>query len=174
VAPLAGRVIHRVGSNRLATTGFLVSAAGAAWMAVVATAQDYTALLPGIVGFGVGLAISTSPITLTAIHDVPAVRLGVASALPNISRYIGGALGGALLGAVLHAHLTTGLDRALGRLSPAGRELVAEGFRSAVFLAVGFLLLAAIAAARMPRLDPHEAGPAGAATPGPLDAPVPR
>lgn len=63
-------------------------------MAVSATAQDYTVLVPGIVGFGVGLAISTSPITLTAIHDVPPARLGVASALPNISRYTGGAARG--------------------------------------------------------------------------------
>lgn len=174
VAPLAGRSIGRVGSDRLATAGFLISAAGAAWMAVAATAQDYTVLLPGIVGFGVGLAISTSPITLTAIHDVPVARLGVASALPNISRYIGGALGGALLGAILHAHLTTGLDRALGRLSPAGRDLVAEGFRSAVLLAVAFLLLAALAAARMPRLDSREAGAELVSPRASLDTPVAR
>ena len=174
VAPLAGRSIHRVGSDRLATAGFMVSAAGATWMALAATAQDYTLLLPGIVAFGVGLAISTSPITLTAIHDVPAARLGVASALPNISRYTGGALGGALLGAVLHAHLTTGLDRALGQLSPSGRDLVSEGFRSAVLLAVAFLLLAALAAARMPRLDQHENGPGAIHPSTPVDAPVVR
>ena len=173
VAPLAGRSIARVGSDRLATIGFLVSAAGAAWMAFAATAHDYTALLPGIIAFGVGLAISTSPITLTAIHDVPAARLGVASALPNISRYTGGALGGALLGAVLHAHLTTGLDRAVGRLSPPGRDLVAEGFRSAVLLGVGFLLIAALAAARMPRLDVHEA-PAAIGPSASLDTPMAR
>ncbi len=173
VAPLAGRSIARVGSDRLATIGFLVSAAGAAWMALAATAQDYSALLPGIIAFGVGLAISTSPITLTAIHEVPAARLGVASALPNISRYTGGALGGALLGAILHAHLTTGLDRAVGQLSPPGRDLVAEGFRSAVLLGVGFLLIAALAAARMPRLDVHEA-PAVVSPSASLDTPAAR
>ena len=81
--------------------------------------------------------------------------------------------GGALLGAVLHAHLTTGLDRALGQLSPPDRDLVAEGFRSAILLAVAFLLLAALAAARMPRLD-HDAGPAPLTPPVPLDASVVR
>jgi EmrB/QacA subfamily drug resistance transporter len=172
VAPLAGRSIHRVGSDRLAAAGFLISAAGASGMALAATSQDYTLLLPGIIGFGVGLAISTSPITLTAIHDVPAARLGVASALPNISRYTGGALGGALLGAILHAHLPAGLDRSLGQLAPADRDLVAEGFRSAVLLAVALLLLAALAAARMPRLDTREpAAPRPVPRPG-LDAPV--
>ena len=174
VAPLAGRSIGRAGSDRLATAGFLVSALGAAWMSATATAEDYTALLPGIVLFGVGLAIATSPVTLTAIHDVPSARLGVASALPNISRYTGGALGGALLGAVLHAHLSAGLDRASGRLAPAGRDLVAEGFRWAVLLAFGFLLLAALAASRMPRLTGREPAPARAGAAIALDARVAR
>ncbi len=174
VAPLAGRSIGRVGSDRLATGGFLISAAGAAWMAVTSTYQDYTLLVPGLLLFGVGLAISTSPITLTAIHDVPASRLGVASALPNISRYTGGALGGAVLGAILHAHLTTGLDRALGQLSPSGRELVAEGFRSAVVVAAGFLLLAAVAAAGMPRLDSQDPTPAPVGPLAGIDTPAVR
>jgi EmrB/QacA subfamily drug resistance transporter len=153
VAPLAGRAIARAGSDRLATAGFLVAGAGALWMALAAGRQSYALLLPGLVCFGVGLAISTSPVTMTAIHDVPAARLGVASALPNISRYTGGALGAALLGTVLHAHLAPGLDRALGQVGPGGRAMVAEGFRAALLLAVAFLLLAAVAASRMPRID---------------------
>lgn len=152
VAPLAGRSIARVGSDRLAVAGFLTAAAGAMWMALGAPAQSYPALLPGIVAFGVGLAMSTSPITLTAIHGVPPARLGVASALPNISRYTGGALGAAVLGTVLHANLTPGVERALGQVAPAGRDLVSGGFRSALLVAVGFLLLAAAASSRMPRL----------------------
>lgn len=172
VAPLAGRSIARVGSRRLATGGFVISAAGAVWMGVAAGGQGYAAMLPGIVAFGVGLAISTSPITMTAIHDVPAARLGVASALPNISRYTGGALGAALLGAVLHANLPPGLDRALGRVGPAGRDLVADGFRSALLLAAGFLLVAAVAAARMPRID--AGAPVATRDPGAIDAPLAR
>ncbi len=113
-------------------------------------------MLPGILGLGIGLAMSTAPITTTAIHEVPASRLGVASALPNISRYTGGALGAALLGAILSANLSSGLERSLGRVAPAGRELVADGFRSALLVAAAFLLLAALAASRMPRLDSHE------------------
>lgn len=153
VAPLAGRAISRVGSDRLATAGFVVSAAGAVWMALTAGAQDYVVLLPGLVAFGVGLAVSTSPITTTAIHDVPPARLGVASALPNISRYTGGALGTAILGAVVHAGLPGGVERALGRVAPADRALVADGFHWALLVAAGLLALAALAASRMPRLD---------------------
>ena len=126
VAPLAGRAIAPVGSERLATIGFVVSASGALWMAVAAGAQSYAVLLPGIIAFGVGLATSTSSITMTAIDGVPAARLGVASALPNISRYIGGALGAALLGTVLHANLPA---CAGGRVGPARRRRARPGGR---------------------------------------------
>ena len=173
VAPLAGRAMMRVGSERLATAGFLVAAGGALWTGLAAPEQSYAAVLPGILGLGIGLAMSTAAITATAIHDVPAARLGVASALPNISRYTGGALGAAILGAILNAHLPAGLEEALGRVSPAGRALVADGFRTALLAAAGFLLLAALAASRMPRLDAR--APAAVAPPPPsLDAPVPR
>lgn len=172
VAPLAGRAMLRLGSERLATAGFLVAAAGAAWTGLAATGQSYAEILPGILGLGIGLAMSTAAITATAIHEVPAARLGVASALPNISRYTGGALGAAVLGAVLNAHLSAGLEEALGRVGAPGRELVAEGFRNALLVAAGFLLLAALAASRMPRLDAREPVPAPSAPP--LDAPLPR
>jgi EmrB/QacA subfamily drug resistance transporter len=172
VAPLAGRSMLRAGSERLATAGFLVAAGGAVWAGLAAPQQEYAAVLPGILGLGVGLAMSTAAITATAIHDVPAARLGVASALPNISRYTGGALGAAILGAILNAHLPTRFEHALGRVPADGRELVAEGFRTASLAAAGFLLLAALAASRMPRLDAR--APVAAARPASLDAPVPR
>ena len=120
VAPLAGRAMMPVGSDRLAATGFLVAASGAVWTGLAAPSQDYAAVLPGILAFGVGLAMSTAAITATAIHEVPAARLGVASALPNISRYTGGALGAAILGAILNAHLPASLEQALGRVAPGG------------------------------------------------------
>jgi hypothetical protein len=49
---------------------------------------------------------------------------------------------------------------------------VAEGFRSAVLLAVAFLLLAAVAAARMPRLDARDVGPALVTPQTSLDTPM--
>ncbi|MGD9695743.1 MAG: DHA2 family efflux MFS transporter permease subunit [Thermoleophilia bacterium] len=159
VAPLAGRSMAAVGSERLAGCGLLVSAAGAVEMALAAPHQRYALVLPGILAFGAGLAASTAAITATAIHEVPAGRLGVAASLPNISRYVGGALGTAVLGVVLHANLPAGLDRALGRLDPGGRALVAGGFRAALLVAAALLAAAAVAALRMPRLGGRTATP---------------
>jgi Na+/melibiose symporter-like transporter len=173
VAPLAGRAIAPVGSDRIATIGFAISACGAVWMALAAGSQEYPVLLPGIIAFGVGLATSTSSITMTAIDGVAGRRLGVVSALPNISRYIGGALGAAILGAILHANLPGSVEDALGQVAPAGRDLVADGFRSALLVAAVFLLIAAAAASRMPRLGVREPIPAVSAAAS-LDAPVAR
>ena len=164
VSPYAGRVMLRVGSERLAVAGLLVAACGSLWAAIAATAQSYPRLLPGLLGLGVGLAMSTSPITTTAIHDVPPARLGVASALPNISRYTGGALGAAVLGVVLGHSVPAPLERLTSQADAAGRALVADGFRSAMVVAAGFLVLAAAAALRMPRLDGREPAAAGPAS----------
>jgi MFS family permease len=141
VAPIAGRLMARTGAARMAAAGFTVAALGAVGMGLAATARDYTLLLPGLIGFGVGLAMSTSPITTTAISEVPRARLGVASSLPNISRYVGGGLGSAILVALVGT--TTVGDAQAG-------DLVAADFRVALFAAAGMLLVAAAIAARMP------------------------
>jgi Na+/melibiose symporter-like transporter len=166
VAPLAGRALARgAGSVRLAVSGISLAAAGALAMALAAPAQSYLALLPGLVAFGVGLAVSSSPITTTAIHDVPPARLGVASALPNIFRYTGGALGTAVLGALLHAAIPAGAERSAGRVAPAWSDLVSGGFRASLIAATGFLVLAGLIASRMPPLDRRPAAAGAHAAP---------
>lgn len=166
VAPLAGRHVWRLGAARMATVGFAVATLGTVGMALAAPLQSYGVLLPGIAALGVGLAITTSAVTSTAIQDVPPERLGVASALPSISRYTGGALGTAVLGVILHASSPAHLAHGGGRLGPAARELVAGGMRTALIAGAAFMVLAALAASRMPRpsaLRPAPALPQGAA-----------
>jgi EmrB/QacA subfamily drug resistance transporter len=150
VSPLAGRAFGRAGPAGMATAGYMVSIAGTVLTALLAGRESYAAILPGIVLIGVGLAMATSPITTSAISEVPATQLGVASALPNISRYAGGALGTAVLGVVLHAAIPRGAESSTTRADEAVRELIADGFRNALLVAAGFLAIAAVAAARLP------------------------
>jgi EmrB/QacA subfamily drug resistance transporter len=164
VAPLAGRAMGRVGAGRMATAGFAVAAAGALWMALVAPAQSYAELVPGIVAFGVGLAMATSPITTTAMSEVPPERVGVAAALPNIFRYTGGGLGVAVLGVLMDAALPPGVERGTRRAIAPVRDLVSDGFRQAMIAAVAFLVLAALVATLMPRHLP-EGAPAAVGQP---------
>lgn len=152
VSPLAGRAFARTGPARMATAGYVIAAIGALETALAASAESYAAIVPGIVLFGVGLAMASSPVTTSAISEVPREQLGVASSLPNISRYTGGALGSALLGVIMHAAIPAGAERSTERAISAVRELVTAGFRNALFAAVGFLVVAAFAAVRLPRL----------------------
>jgi EmrB/QacA subfamily drug resistance transporter len=152
VSPLAGRAFARTGPARMATAGYLISAIGALEVALAAGTESYAAIAPGIVLFGVGLAMASSPVTTSAISEVPKSQLGVASSLPNISRYTGGALGTAVLGVIMHAAIPPGAERSTERAISAVRELVTEGFRNALFTAVGFLAVAAFAAVRLPRI----------------------
>lgn len=154
VSPFAGRHMLRMGSNRMATTGFSIATGGALWMAVSALQESYPVMLPGILLFGGGLAMCTAPITTTVVSEVPRDRLGVVSSLPNLSRYIGGALGAAGLSAVLGATVPARLERATGLVDAPSRDIVAGGFRASAFVAAGFLFVAALIASRMPRLDP--------------------
>lgn len=150
--PIGGRLMGQVRSQRLATAGYGISAAGAVAMALGAGHERYGLLLPGLVLFAAGLAVAQSPITTTAISEVPPERLGVASSLPNISRYAGGAFGTAVLGVIMHSALPLGADRGTTRGDALVRADVTSGFRSAALVAAVFLLIALIISTRMPNL----------------------
>lgn len=152
VSPIAGRLTGRAGANVLATVGYLVGLAGALEMAFAGMTERYWPMLPGLFLFAGGLALAQSPATTVAISDVPPERLGVASSLPNISRYAGGALGTALLGVIMHAAIPSGAERATTLAPPDVRTDVAAGFRAALIAAAVFLIVATVVATRMPHL----------------------
>lgn len=152
ISPIAGRLMGRAGANTLAVIGYLLALAGALEMALAGMGQRYWPMLPGLFLFAIGLALAQSPATTVAISDVPPERLGVASSLPNISRYAGGALGTALLGVIMHAAIPPGAERATDLAEPAVRADIAAGFRAALVAAAVFLLVAPAVATRMPHL----------------------
>ena len=147
VSPLAGRGVNAVGADRVAMTGYAVAALGTVSLVIGAAAETYLALLPGIVLLSAGLALATAPITVVAISEVPAARLGVASSFPNISRYTGGAFGAAILGSVLTASAQADGVR---YTSAEIAHRVADGFSHSVAVALVFLAVALLAAWRMP------------------------
>lgn len=152
IAPLAGRAMGRFQARHLAITGYLVALLGCVEMALVAPAQGYLGMLPGLFLFAIGLAFAQAPVTAVAISDVPGHRLGVASSLPNISRYAGGAMGTAVLGVVMHAAIPSGAERSMALAAPPIREDIAEGFRAALLTGAVFLVLAAVVARRIPAM----------------------
>ena len=142
VAPLAGRMVHRLGPGRIAGAGFALSAIGVVGMALAVSTERYVMVVPGMVAFAAGLAMAIAPMNTTAVHQAPPERLGVASSLPNIFRYTGGAIGSAVMLAVVHGRVPEAITRRPGRGTESERALLASGVSAALVVAIVALALA--------------------------------
>jgi predicted MFS family arabinose efflux permease len=129
VAPIAGRLVARVGERRIVVTGLACQAAGLAWMAL-GTAGSYPALIPAMVLTGTEVSAAMPAAQNAAIAAVPREVIGTASGVYNAMRQVGGAFGIAIASAAFTA--------VGGFATPAA---VAHGARAAL------LVTAAIAAA---------------------------
>lgn len=151
-SPASGRLMIRYGSDTVVRVAIGTAFVGAITLGFGALAQSYAWMVPGLLLTGVGLSAATAPVTTTAIHEAPQARLGVAAALPNVSRYSGGALGAALLGTVLAMSLPASVTAEAGLLTPALRADAAHGMQNALLAAAALLLVGVFAAFRMPRV----------------------
>ena len=136
-APLAGRLLNRVGARPLTGGGLLLTAAG---LLEIALRHGSTGLLLGLALAGLGLGAFTPANNATIMAASPAGHTGVVSGVLNMTRGIGTALGVALASA-----LYTG---AVGnRDSGGGSGAVAHGLTlsltalGSIALVVGVALL---------------------------------
>jgi len=100
IAPLAGRIVSRVGPRVPIAAGFAVAAAGLALLVVSEAGSGYPPLLVAFLLWGIGLGFVTPAVVAAAIAAVPKARAGLASAINNTARQAGGAIGIAVAGAV--------------------------------------------------------------------------
>lgn len=86
-----GTLAGRIGPRVFMTVGPLVMAAGSLLLLLVSESFDYWwQVLPGMVLFGLGLAITVSPLTSAILGAVHTERSGIASAVNNaVSRVAG-------------------------------------------------------------------------------------
>ncbi len=135
-ATIVGAVI---GSRIVLRLGFRATAASAMGLIVVgsliltqvtrSTSQFTVAVAMFIVGTGLGISFVTT--SLAAQHSVERARMGVATALVNFSRQLGGALGIAVSAAIALSALTSRMDELFpGNHIKPGALLSAQTARS--------------------------------------------
>lgn len=97
----------------------VLAAAGMGVLATLGVGSSYWQVLPGFVLTGAGMALSAAPATQAIVASLPQSKQGVASAVNDLSRELGGVLGIAVLGSVLNAGYRYDLADA-ARGMPAG------------------------------------------------------
>jgi EmrB/QacA subfamily drug resistance transporter len=122
-----GGLADRLGPRLFMGFGPLTAAAGLALMLRIDADLDYaTDLLPALLVFSLGLALTVAPLTATVLADADDSNAGIASGINNAIARVAGLLAVAAVGAVVSAQFSSALDDRLAgqTLSPAARTAV--------------------------------------------------
>lgn len=136
MSTIAPRIAARIGSRTTMIAGVAIFGAGLVTLALRASVEGgYMSILPGLMLIGLGMGLTMTPATEAITATLPAEKQGVASALNDTSREVGGALGVALLGSILSSGYREAIEPALEGLSPELAETASEGIGSAYAVA---------------------------------------
>jgi predicted MFS family arabinose efflux permease len=101
LASRLGRLAERTGPRLPMTVGILLTGAGVGLLAFLKPGDSYVAhVLPGIVVFALGLALTVPPLTNTAVSSVADSQAGIASGVNDEAARVAALLGVALCGLV--------------------------------------------------------------------------
>ncbi len=107
MSSVAPRIAARLGSRITMMAGIAIAISGLVALAVAASPDGgYLAILPGLMLIGLGMGTTMTPATEAITATLPADKQGVASALNDTSREMGGAVGVALLGSIVSSGYT--------------------------------------------------------------------
>lgn len=166
---LAPKAAAKFGSRRVCVSDLVLIAAALAVLAQLGLASSYWLLAAGLLVLGAGMGAAMTPATTAITAALPRRQQGVASAMNDLSREVGGALGIAVIGSIMTAiyrsHLTvagvpaTVLNQARDSLAVASRiggpvsaqanTAFIDGIHVALLAAAGTVLFAALAVAAL-------------------------
>jgi EmrB/QacA subfamily drug resistance transporter len=152
----SGQLAARIGPRLQMSAGPIVVGAGLAMLTLATYGATYGVyVLPAVVVFGLGLAITVAPLTATALNSAPAQHSGIASAVNNDVARLGGLLAVAVLPALAGITGTTYLHP----------DALAAGFRTAALISGGLCTVGGLLAAATIINPPRMPRPAGAPAP---------
>ncbi|MFV2119722.1 MFS transporter [Streptomyces sp. Act-28] len=167
------RLMTRVPPRLLMGPGFLTAAVGMLLLTRLEVDTSYVGLiLPAELLLGLGMGTAFMPAMSLSTHGVQPRDAGVASAMVNTSQQVGGAIGTALLNTIaasattahLAAHMASAVTPQAQRL--VRLEAMVEGYTSAIWWAVGILVVAASIALTLVDTGRPNLAPRGAAKDG--------
>jgi EmrB/QacA subfamily drug resistance transporter len=130
-APQAPKLVERLGTTKVVVTGLIVVAAALACYASD-TLMSSVVIGLGIRGlFGLGMGLTSAPVTESIMGSLPVNRAGVGSAVNDTTRQTGGALGVAVIGSVFAARYHASIT-GLSAFSPSVARAAHESIGTAL------------------------------------------
>ncbi len=125
IADRAGsRLTGAVGLSCIGLSFLLVSTLG--------TDSSYWHFLFALIPFGIGMALSGPPATNAIVGSLPPEKQGVASAVNDVSRELGGALGIAVLGSVMNEAYRSAVTDSTAGLPPEAASAATSSLAAAM------------------------------------------
>ena len=141
LSPGAGRLSQRIGARLPMTVGSLIAALGLLLLGQISAGDGYVSeVLPGVVVFGVGMALTVAPLTAAVLASVGDELAGVASGVNNAVARLAGLLAVAALPAIAGITAGTSIEASLD-----------AGFATALRIAAGLTAAGAVTAAVLVR-----------------------
>jgi MFS family permease len=136
IAPIAGKLVDRVGARALAAPGLVLQAVGFLWLLQEAhTHAGYAHFVVPFVLAGVGISMALPAPSAAGLNAAPPALLGRAAGVLNTLQQLGQAVGVAVVTVVFDAH---------GSLDSPAQTL--SGYEPALVTAAVISLLGALAA----------------------------
>jgi EmrB/QacA subfamily drug resistance transporter len=134
-APLAARIVEKVGTKIVVTLGLTTVALAMGWLATIDINSGYghIALTLSLLGLGMGAAMA--PATESIMGSLPLAKAGVGSAMNDTTRQIGGALGVAILGSILASSYGAAMEPVVQNLPPQAAEVAGDSVGGAIRVA---------------------------------------
>ncbi|MEL6893145.1 MAG: MFS transporter [Actinomycetota bacterium] len=116
----------RVGRGPIGALGLVCMGIGTAVFSTVGEASSYWTFAAALVVFGAGMGLAAPPATEAIVEALPRAQQGVASAMNDVARELGGALGIAIIGSALTAGYRASVDDASDALPAGTTEVVRD------------------------------------------------
>jgi EmrB/QacA subfamily drug resistance transporter len=136
----AGRLVDRLGAQRLTILGLVAIVIGSFGLTVIPSGFGIPGYLAPIVFITFGYALFQTANNTAVMKDVPSDRRGAISGLLNLSRNLGLITGTSVMGAIF------ALAAGTSEITEASAEAVAGGMRITFAVAAGLIILALIIA----------------------------
>lgn len=138
VAPIAGRLVDRIGERPLVVIGLTLQAVGMFWISELSNGSvQYSDLVLPLIVTGCGVSMAMPATQSASVGALPREAVGIASGVYSMMRQLGGVVGVAVLAAVFAAtggyeSFTTGFTRALAACAVLSLLGALAGFGIAV------------------------------------------